>query len=116
MRNTRYWINILWVLVVLLAVARLASTAFAPSLTIPVVMAAAVFALIHGAVRNRWSGCWNTEHHRGGGYGQHLHDDFCVRFVERENAPGVSRRSAHISCGTNRDRCLGTSTYRRRKL
>jgi putative membrane protein len=56
MRNTKSWINILWLLVVLLAVARLATTAFSPSLTIPVVMAAAVFALIHGAVRYRWSG------------------------------------------------------------
>jgi putative membrane protein len=56
MRNTKAWINILWVLVVLLAVARLATTAFSPSLTIPVVMAAAVFALIHGALRYRWSG------------------------------------------------------------
>src|SRR4030088_2718866 len=56
MRNRKSWINILWVLVVLMAVARLGSTAFAPSLTIPVVMAAAVFALIHGALRYRWSG------------------------------------------------------------
>jgi putative membrane protein len=56
MRNTKAWINILWVMVVLLAVARLATTAFSPSLTIPVVMAAAVFALIHGALRYRWSG------------------------------------------------------------
>jgi putative membrane protein len=56
MRNTKLWINILWVLVVLLTVARLATTAFSPSLTIPVVMAAAVFAFIHGALRYRWSG------------------------------------------------------------
>ena len=56
MRNTKSWINILWVLVVLLTVARLATTAFSPSLTIPVVMATAVFAFIHGAVRYRWSG------------------------------------------------------------
>jgi uncharacterized membrane protein len=56
MRNTKLWINILWVLVVLLTVARLATTAFSPSLTIPVVMATAVFALIHGALRYRWSG------------------------------------------------------------
>jgi putative membrane protein len=50
------WINVLWLLVVLLTVARLATTAFSPSLSIPVVMAAAVFAFIHGAVRYRWSG------------------------------------------------------------
>jgi uncharacterized membrane protein len=56
MRNTKLWINILWVLVVLLTVARLATTAFSPSLTIPVVMATAVFALFHGALRYRWSG------------------------------------------------------------
>src|SRR6266550_3369287 len=56
MRNTKSWINFLWALVVLLAVIRLATTAFSPSLTIPVVMAAAVFALIHGALRYRWSG------------------------------------------------------------
>src|SRR6267143_1832172 len=56
MRNTKRWITVLWLLVVLLAVARLATTAFSPSLTIPVVMAAAVFAFIHGAVRYRWSG------------------------------------------------------------
>src|SRR5437899_10710503 len=56
MRNTKSWINFLWVLVVLLAVIRLATTAFSPSLTIPAVMAAAVFALIHGALRYRWSG------------------------------------------------------------
>jgi len=56
MRNTKLWINILWGLVVVLTVARLATTAFSPSLTIPVVMATAVFALIHGAARYRWSG------------------------------------------------------------
>ena len=56
MRNTKSWINILWVLVVLLGVARLATTAISPSLTIPVVMAAAVFALIHGLVRYGWRG------------------------------------------------------------
>ena len=56
MRNTKRWINILWMLVVLLTVARLATTAFSPSLTIPVVMATAVFAFIHGAVRYRRRG------------------------------------------------------------
>src|SRR3982074_742811 len=56
MRNTKRWITILWVLVVLLTVARLATTAFSPSLTIPVVTATAVFALIHGALRSRWNG------------------------------------------------------------
>ena len=56
MRNTQRWISVLWALVVLLTVARLATTAFSPSLTIPVVMATAVFALFHGALRYRWSG------------------------------------------------------------
>jgi uncharacterized membrane protein len=56
MKNTKLWINILWVLVVLLTVARVATTAFSPSLTIPVVMATAVFALFHGALRYRWRG------------------------------------------------------------
>src|SRR4030088_3230548 len=56
MGSTKLWINILWVLVVLLTVARLATTAFSPLLTIPVVMATAVFALFHGALRYRWSG------------------------------------------------------------
>src|ERR1700674_657444 len=56
MRNTKLWINILWVLGVLLTVARLATTAFSPALTIPVVMATAVFAFIHGALRYLWSG------------------------------------------------------------
>src|SRR3982074_1952845 len=56
MKNTKTWINILWVLVVLLTLARLATTAFSPSLTIPVVLATAVFALVHGALRYRWTG------------------------------------------------------------
>ena len=56
MKNTKLWINTLWVLVVLLAVARLGATAFFPSLLIPVVLAAAVFALIHGATRYGWRG------------------------------------------------------------
>jgi putative membrane protein len=56
MGSTKTWIKILWVLVVLLTVARLATTAFSPSLTIPVVMATAVFAFVHGALRYRWSG------------------------------------------------------------
>lgn len=56
MRNARLWIKPLWVLVVLLAAARLASTAFWPSLGIPVLLAAVAFALIHGAFRYRWKG------------------------------------------------------------
>src|ERR1700716_3134696 len=56
MGSTKTWIKMLWVLVVLLTVARLATTTFSPSLTIPVVMATAVFAFVHGALRYRWSG------------------------------------------------------------
>jgi len=48
--------NILWVLVVVLGVARLANTLFSLSIDIPLLVAAVAFALIHGALRYRWSG------------------------------------------------------------
>jgi len=48
--------NILWVLVVVLGVARLANTLFSLSIDIPLLFAAVAFALIHGALRYRWSG------------------------------------------------------------
>ncbi len=56
MRNTKLWMNILWVLVVVLGVARLANTLFSLSIDIPLLVAAVAFALIHGALRYRWSG------------------------------------------------------------
>jgi uncharacterized membrane protein len=56
MRNTKLWMNILWVLVVVLGVARLANTLFSLSISLPLLFAAVAFALIHGALRYRWSG------------------------------------------------------------
>jgi len=56
MRNTKLWIAVLWVFVVLLGLARLADSLFSLSLIIPLTLVAAVFALIHGAIRYRWSG------------------------------------------------------------
>lgn len=56
MRNTKLVMNILWVLVVVLGVARLANTLFSLSISILLVVAAVAFALIHGAIRYRWSG------------------------------------------------------------
>ncbi len=56
MRNTKLWMNILWILVVVLGVARLANTLFSLSIDIPLLVAAVAFALIHGAIRYRWSG------------------------------------------------------------
>ncbi len=56
MRNTKLWITVLWVFVVLLGMARLADSLFSLSLIIPLTLVAAVFALIHGAIRYRWSG------------------------------------------------------------
>jgi uncharacterized membrane protein len=55
MKNTKLWINILWVLAGLLAVTRLATTGFSiSSLGLPLIFAATAFALIHGAVRYGW--------------------------------------------------------------
>jgi len=56
MSDTKLVMNILWVLVVVLGVARLANTLFSLSLSIPLLVAAVAFALIHGAIRYRWSG------------------------------------------------------------
>jgi uncharacterized membrane protein len=56
MRNTKRWMNILWILVVVLGVARLANTLFSLSIDISLLVAAVAFALIHGAIRYRWSG------------------------------------------------------------
>ena len=56
MSNTKRVMNILWVLVVVLGVARLANTLFSLSLSISLLVAAVAFALIHGAIRYRWSG------------------------------------------------------------
>ena len=57
MRNTKLLMNILWVLAVVYAAATFANMLF--SLSIPVgalVLVSVAFALIHGAMRYRWSG------------------------------------------------------------
>jgi uncharacterized membrane protein len=57
MRNTKLWMNILWVLVVVYAVATFANSLFSLSIPIAAVLSISViFALIHGAMRYRWSG------------------------------------------------------------
>jgi uncharacterized membrane protein len=55
-KNTKLWISILWVLVVLLAAARLTNTLFSLGFLVFLVLAAAGFALIHGALRYGWTG------------------------------------------------------------
>src|SRR2546421_10279164 len=57
MRNTNLWMNILWVLVAVYAVAEFANPVL--SFLIPFALTLLVlvaFALIHGAIRYRWSG------------------------------------------------------------
>jgi putative membrane protein len=57
MRNTKLWLNILWILVAVYAVATIANSLFSLSIPIAAVLAIAViFALIHGVLRYRWSG------------------------------------------------------------
>ena len=56
MRNRKLWINILWAFVVILVVARLSNTLFSVGSVILLTLLGAVFALIHGALRYRWSG------------------------------------------------------------
>ena len=57
MRNTKLWMNILWVLVALYAAATIANSLFSLSIPIAAVLGVAVvFALVHGAIRYRWSG------------------------------------------------------------
>ena len=57
MRNTKLWMNILWVLVAVYAAATIANSLFSLSIPIAAVLAISViFALIHGALRYRWSG------------------------------------------------------------
>jgi uncharacterized membrane protein len=56
MRNTKLWMSILWVLVVVLLVGRLAATLFSSSLFVALILAMVAFPLIHGAIRYRWSG------------------------------------------------------------
>lgn len=57
MRNTKLWMNILWVLVAVYAAATIANSLFSLSIPIAAVLAISViFALVHGALRYRWSG------------------------------------------------------------
>jgi len=57
MRNTKLWMNILWVLVAVYAAATIANSLFSLSIPIAAVLGVAVvFALVHGAIRYRWSG------------------------------------------------------------
>ena len=57
MRNTKLWMTILWVLVAVYAAATIANSLFSLSIPIAAVLGVAVvFALVHGAIRYRWSG------------------------------------------------------------
>jgi uncharacterized membrane protein len=56
MRSWKLAINILWILVVVYTVGTLANTLFSLSIGIPLLLVSVAFALIHGAVRYRWSG------------------------------------------------------------
>jgi putative membrane protein len=57
MRNTKLWTNTLWVLVVVYGVATFANALFSLSIPIAAILSISViFALIHGAMRYRWSG------------------------------------------------------------
>src|ERR1700674_5812949 len=56
MRNRKFWINVLWVVVVVLVLAKLGSTLFSVPSPLVAVLLGVVFALFHGALRYRWSG------------------------------------------------------------
>ena len=57
MRNTKLWMNILWILVAVYAVAEFANTVFSLSIPLALLLLVLVaFSLVHGAIRYRWSG------------------------------------------------------------
>jgi uncharacterized membrane protein len=57
MRNTKLWMNILWVLIVVYAVAEVVISVMPQSIPPAfLVLTLVAFALIHGALRYRWSG------------------------------------------------------------
>jgi putative membrane protein len=57
MRNTKLSINILWALVVINVVVVIANTLFSLSIPVaPLLLVSVIFALIHGAMRYRWTG------------------------------------------------------------
>jgi uncharacterized membrane protein len=57
MKNTKLSMNILWALVVINAAATIANTLFSLSIPVaPLLLVSVLFALIHGAMRYRWTG------------------------------------------------------------
>ena len=57
MRNTKLWMNVLWVLVAVYGVAAFANRVFSLSIPLaPLLLVLVAFALIHGAMRYRWRG------------------------------------------------------------
>src|ERR1700687_2588985 len=57
MSNTKLWMTILWVLVAIYGAATIANTLFSLSIPIaPLLLVSVIFALIHGAMRYRWTG------------------------------------------------------------
>jgi uncharacterized membrane protein len=57
MKNTRLSMNILWALVVINGVATIANTLFSLSIPVaPLLLLSVLFALLHGAMRYRWTG------------------------------------------------------------
>ena len=57
MRNTKLWMNVLWILVAGYGVAEFANRVFSLSIPLaPLLLVLVAFALIHGAMRYRWRG------------------------------------------------------------
>jgi len=57
MRNTKLSMNVLWALVVINAAATIANTLFSLSIPVaPLLLVSVIFALVHGAMRYRWTG------------------------------------------------------------
>jgi uncharacterized membrane protein len=57
MRNTKLSMNILWALVAINAAATIANTLFSLSIPVaPLLLVSVIFALVHGAMRYRWTG------------------------------------------------------------
>jgi uncharacterized membrane protein len=57
MRNTKLFINILWALVVIYGAATIANTLFSLAIPVaPLLLVSVIFALLHGAMRYRWTG------------------------------------------------------------
>jgi uncharacterized membrane protein len=57
MRHTKLSMNVLWALVVINAAATIANTLFSLSIPVaPLLLVSVIFALVHGALRYRWTG------------------------------------------------------------